>query len=228
MKLNQILFRLEKKLGKFAVPNLMQIIVIGMAVVYICDMVIAPAKGVTLSSYIYFDRSLILKGQIWRLLSFTIMPDIGSPIFFIFALYFYWFIGNTLERYWGTFKFNAYYFLGVLGAVAAGFITGITMNTYLNLSLFIAFAMLAPNHEVLLFFFIPVKMKYLAMFDGLILLLTFIVNGLTIKIVLLLSVINLLVFFGGDFINIVKRFINSKKNNHKFNKARKEYNRNRK
>lgn len=227
MKLNQILFRMERKFGKFAVPNLMNFIVAGMAIVYILDIVAGPAKGVYFSEWIYFDRDLIFHGQIWRIISFIIMPDVGNPIFLIFALYFYWLIGNTLENYWGTFKFNVYYLCGILGTVMAGLITGFSTNYYLNLSLFIAFAMIAPNFQLLLFFFIPIKIKYLAMLDGVFLIATFILGDIQTKVVLLMSVANLLLFFGGDFINIIRRFTVNKYRNHKFDKAKKNFNKTR-
>ncbi len=88
-------------------------------------------------------------------------------MFFIaFSLYFYYLIGTALEREWGSFWFDVYYFCGAIGTVIAGFITGSATNYYLNMSLFFAFAALYPNFQVLLFFFIPIKIKWLAYVDA--------------------------------------------------------------
>ena len=80
MKLNQILFRMERKFGKFAVPNLMNFIVAGMAIVYILDIVAGPAKGVYFSEWIYFDRDLIFHGQFWRIISFIIFAGNNNSL----------------------------------------------------------------------------------------------------------------------------------------------------
>ena len=99
-------------------------------------------------------------------------------------MYFYYFLGSTLENVWGTFRFNLYYLVGLIGAVIAAFFTGYGTSTYLNLSLFLAFAFLFPDHEILLFFFFPIKMKYLAYVDW------------------ILFAVQLI--FGGDLIRFVK------------------------
>jgi len=76
-------------------------------------------------------------------------------------------IGNSLEYEWGAFKFNIYYLVGILGTIIATFITGgIGVPTYLNMSLFFAFAYIYPNFEILVFFVLPVKMKYLGWLSG--------------------------------------------------------------
>lgn len=115
-----------------------------------------------------------MHGQVWRLVTFLAQPMDTSIIFLVFALHLYYMIGQHLEAQWGVFRFNLYFFAGVLFHIIAAFIvyfaTGVSMpigTTYLNLSLFFAFAALYPNVEFLLFFIIPVKVKYLALFDGL-------------------------------------------------------------
>lgn len=197
--------KLERKFGRFAVPNLMNIIIMGMAIVFVMDMFVSPMTGKTpLSVLIYFDRDAIFHGQIWRLLSFVFLPVDTSPFFVIFTLYFYWLIGSTLEGYWGSFKFNVYYIFGIIGTIISGLITGFADNYYINMSLFIAFAMIMPNFQILLFFFIPIKIKYVAMFDAALMLLLFIVSDLSGKLAIAVSIINLLIFFGGDIFNSIK------------------------
>lgn len=197
--------KLERKFGKYAIPGLMNIMIMGMAIIFIMDNIVGPMAGkVPLAPYIVFSRDAILSGQIWRLITFVFDPMELSPFFLIFTLYFYWLIGTVMENQWGTFRFNIFYFCGVIGTIIGGFITGYTSNTFLTLSLFIAFAAIAPDFQLMLFFFIPVKIKYLAMFDGVILLISFFSLGLSGKIAIVMSLINLLIFFGKYFIDMFK------------------------
>ncbi len=196
--------RLNRRFGRYAIRNLMTYLVAGMAVVYLMDMLVYPATRFSLSSYLAFDRAAIMRGQVWRLITFVLLPSGSSPLFLLLTLYFYWLIGSTLERQWGAFRFNAYYLCGVVGAIAAGFITGSVSNYYLNLSLFLAFAMLYPDYEILVFFFLPVKMKYLALLDALGLLLMFVTGGAATRVALVFALLNVVLFFGGNLVDQIK------------------------
>lgn len=195
------LYKLEWKYGRFAIPNLMLAIVLGMLTVFLGDLFF-PQLG--LSSYLYFDRELLLTGQVWRLLSFIVLPPPSTPLFILLALYFYYTIGQTLEHAWGSFKFNVYYLCGILGAILAGMVTGFAENAYLNLSLFLAFAALYPENQIRLFFILPIKIKYLAYLNGAFLLIAFIFGGWSTRAAIIMSLVNFFLFFGGDFISFVK------------------------
>ena len=115
---------------------------------------------------------MILKGQVWRLVTFMLQPPSYSFIFIIFTLYFYYIIGTVLENVWGAFKFNMYFFSGVILHIIAAFLIyfifgqSYTMNTYyINLALFMAFAVEESETKVYLFFLIPIKMKWLGIID---------------------------------------------------------------
>ncbi|MBQ8510375.1 MAG: hypothetical protein IJ493_10770 [Clostridia bacterium] len=196
--------RAQRKLGRFAIPNLMLILVGAMAIVFVMDMLITPVTGHSLQEVLYFDRALIMQGQVWRIVTFLFLPPSSSMIFIIFSLYFYWHIGSTLENQWGSFGFTAYYILGAVGAIIAGFITGYATNTYLNLSLFFAFALLFPDYEILLFFFIPVKMKWLAVLDAVGFLMSFVYESWAGRLALIMAVINVFIFFTPNFIDWCK------------------------
>ena len=200
MLLNRWLDRLDRKLGRYAIRNLMTVIVAGMAAVYVLD-VLSP---VGVSYYLAFSKAAILHGQIWRLVTFIFIPPDSSMLFIIFALYFYWLAGSALENQWGSFKFNVYYLCGMIGTILSGWITGYATNSYLNLSLFLAFALLYPDFQVNLFFFLPVKIKYLAMLDAAGLLLSFIVGTMASRLALAMALINVAIFFGGDLISRIK------------------------
>ena len=114
-------------------------------------------------------------------------------------------IGSNLENEWGSFRFNLYYFLGMLGTTIATFITkGGATPTYINLSLFLAFAHLYPNFQVLLFFILPIKVKYLAWLNWIFIGYTIIFQSVPYKVAAIVSVINFLIFFGPDIISDIK------------------------
>ncbi len=191
--------RLERKIGRFSIPNLMNLILVGMAVVFVSDLFLFVQYDITLSQYLYFDRNAIFHGEVWRILSFLFIPVDSSPLWILFSIYFYWLIGNGLERQWGSFRFNVFYFCGIIGTILSGLITGYVGNTYLNLSLFLAFALLYPDFQVMLFFILPVKMKWLAWLDVAFLLIEFIVTDWSGRLSILFAFANILLFFGKDF-----------------------------
>ena len=196
--------KLERKFGKFAIRNLMLIVVGAMAIVFIMDYAVGMTTGQSLSSILIFDREAIMSGQVWRILTFLFLPPNSSLLFIVLALYFYWLIGSSLENQWGSFGFTVYYLLGALGAIASGCITGYATNSYLNMSLFLAFALLNPNFEVMLFFFIPVKMKWLALIDAVGFVFSFIIESWAGRLSLVMALINVLIFFTPNFIDWVK------------------------
>lgn len=163
------LSKLERRFGKYAIPNLMFYIII----MYGAGFVLNLINPTFYYQYLSLDATAILHGQIWRIITFMIQPPSTSLIFIIFALYLYYMIGVELERAWGAFRFNLYFFSGVIFHVIAEILvylfTGMSLpidTWYLNMSLFFAFAALYPDVKFLLFFIIPIKVKWLALFDG--------------------------------------------------------------
>lgn len=183
-------------------------IVIAMAGVFIVELFVPE---VPLSQYMYFDRSRILQGELWRVLTWALIPDTTSIVWIIFSLYFYYLIGSGLESQWGKFKFNVYYFMGVILTVIGGFITGYTSNTYLYYAMFFAFAVMFPDFRVLLFFFIPIKIKWLAVVDAvffvIMLILNIIAGSWSNVAAIVISVLNFILFFFNDFRTFIKNQI---------------------
>lgn len=153
----------------FGISNLILYIIIGQLAVWLMTLV---DNGV-LEQYLLFSASAIFtKGQVWRLITFVLVPDINS-FWLLFELYFYYFIGSTLERHWGKGKFTVYYLMGVLLTIIYGSLVWLfgggdysLTASYINLSMFLAFATLFPDTVVLLMFIIPVKMKWLGYIAG--------------------------------------------------------------
>ena len=195
--------KLERKFGRLGIPNLMLYIVVTVAAVFIGD-VIFSVQGISLSGYLALYTQAAVHGQFWRFLTFLFVPPTTSIISLFFFLYFYYFLGSTLENVWGTFRFNLYYLVGVIGAIVAAFFTGYGTSTYLNLSLFLAFAFLFPDHEILLFFFLPIKMKYLAYVDWALFALQLIFCDWATRAAIIASLVNFFLFFGGDLLRFVK------------------------
>ena len=159
---------------RFGIPNLMRVIVIGNVAVYIL-MLLTQNSDASALSFLTFNLNGLLHGEVWRIVTFIFYPSAGSPFWLLISLYFYYWIGSTLERQWGTAKFNLYYISGtlltVLGAILASLISGnpyltVAGTGYVNLSMSFAFAFLFPDTTVLFMFIIPVKMKWLAYLDG--------------------------------------------------------------
>lgn len=176
--------KLERRFGKYAIHNLMYYI-IG---IYVLGFAVAMFFPDVYSAYLSLDVEMILRGQVWRLLTFMLQPPSYSLIFILFTLYFYYMIGTVLERIWGAFRFNVYYFSGVILHIIAAFIIyfifgqSFSMSTYyINLAIFMAFAVEQSDTQVLLFFVLPIKMKWLGILDGIIFGIT-IVGGFMVTI----------------------------------------------
>lgn len=198
-------------------------IVIAMVGVFIVELFVPE---VPLSQYMEFERSKILQGELWRVLTWALIPDTTSIVWIIFSLYFYYLIGSGLESQWGKFKFNVYYFMGVILTVIGGFITGYTSNTYLYYAMFFAFAVMFPDFRVLLFFFIPIKIKWLAVVDAVFFIIMLVLNivfGSWSEVAaIIISVLNFILFFFNDFRTFIKNQIYYAKhrNTYKNNKYR--------
>ena len=161
--------KLERKFGRFGIPHLTNYI-IGC---YILGYVIALMRSDFLS-YLTLEPAWILRGQIWRLITWVLIPPESLSVFTIIMLLFYYSLGTTLERTWGTFRYTLYIFSGliftILGAfflyfIMGGNVTGIGnffSTYYVSMSIFLAFAVSYPDMRALLYFVIPIKMKWMA------------------------------------------------------------------
>ncbi len=201
-----LLDKLNRKIGRYAISNLMFYIVGGMAVVFVANLVLGAMQNVNLYQLLLFDKAAIFSGEVWRAVTFVLLPPDSGIIFIFFALYFYWLIGSALENHWGSFRFNAFYFCGVLCTIVSGLITGYATNAYVNLSLFFAFALLYPDFQIMLFFVLPVKIKYIAILDAVYFLIALIFNTWPGRIALLIALGNVALFFGGDFLATLRQW----------------------
>lgn len=143
----------------WGVKNLMLLIVACTALVYV-----AGQLRPDILPYLYFMPDRIFAGEVWRIFTFIFVPPSYNLFYTAIGLYFYYFVGNMLEAEWGRLKFNIFYLTGMLATIAYCLLTGSAANAvYINLSMYFAYATLYPENRILLFFIIPVKIKYVAM-----------------------------------------------------------------
>ena len=210
---------LRRKLEKYAIPNLTLYLIICYGIGYLMQYLV-PAGY----QYLMLDPFLVLKGQVWRLVTWILIPPDSSNIFFVLiTLYLYYSLGGLLERIWGTYKYNVYLFSGLLFTILGAFVlcgysvlmgaqptmyTGLYLlnngsavyfgqfsTYYINMSIFLACAASIPDVRVLLMFIFPIKVKWLGIVYGIILLVNCIQGGIATWIVVIFSLLNFLVFF---------------------------------
>ena len=164
--LSRAIDRFCQKHRNFGIPRMMLFIVLISAALYI----FATDE---LRTFLAFHPALILRGEVWRLLTWIFLLPPLNIFFAAIMLYFYYFVGSTLEREWGAGKFTIYYIFGILLNIIYGFIMWLAFGinvaltpNFINLSMFFAFATLFPEFTVRLFFIIPIKIKWLAIFNA--------------------------------------------------------------
>lgn len=211
------MYRLERKLGRnFGIPNFMIYLTATQLAVYVLGYFFRPQIIVGMA----FIRTAITHGQIWRVLTFLLLPPAaGNFLFLLLALYVAYHIGISLEDAWGTTLFTLYYIFGAVGAILAGFVSGIGTNSYIYLSMFLAFAYLYPDTTFMLFFLLPVKAKWLAWANWALYIFLFITGGFYQRMAIIFSLANFFLFFGPDVWNTMK-------GNYKSQKRRREYKKN--
>ena len=156
----------------FGIPNLMLYIAVGTAAVYVANLFTNNAMSSWLA---FYPGQIVQNFQLWRLVTFILVPMNQSPLWFLLSTYLYYSLGTTLEQRWGSAKFTIFYGLGVLLNVVYGMVAYFVLGQpsylelanmhYINMSLFLSFATLYPDARFLVYFIIPVKGKWLAWLD---------------------------------------------------------------
>lgn len=211
------LTKLERKFGRFSIPNLTLFLIVGFIIGFLIEVLEPSAIEI-----INLNPEKILHGQIWRLFTWVLMPPNGVSIFIILTLMFYWFVGRTLENVWGEFRYNVYIFSGILftdiGVIGIYLVlvlmgqtelaamfsaTGLGVSSYyLCLTMFLAYAALFPEQELITFFlFIPVSVKvkwigYLYVAYLILDLCMYLLSGyIPVAVAIIMSVLNFILFY---------------------------------
>ena len=197
--------KMERKFGKFAIQGLMKYIILFYVAGYLIEILAPQAYGfLTLEPFMIFHY-----GQVWRLVSWVLIPPpTGNIIFMLIMVVLYYQLGTALERTWGAFRFNVYIFGGmiftVLGAlllyVIYGVNTPIPMGSsfstyYINMTIFLAFAVCYPDMRIMLWFIIPIKMKWMAGFYAALIIYSMVISSWGGRVAIIASILNFLIFF---------------------------------
>jgi hypothetical protein len=187
--------KIERHLGRFAIPNLSLYLVFGQITVYLAILI----GRLDPEWFIFIPRWAIL-GQWWRVFTFLLMPPPMSLIFIGFAWYMFFLMGSALEEYWGAFRYNAFIFLGTALTLGLSFLKPElpVTNEFIAGSVFLAFAYLNPDFVIYLFFVLPIKIRWLAMLTWAACGYQFIVGGWSTRLSVIAAVGNFFLFFGSD------------------------------
>lgn len=203
--MEKLLARLERSLGRFAVPNLTWIIVSGMAIAFVLSMIRPDFEQL-----LVLDVPLVKHGQVWRLVTYLFLPPAGGmcglprPIVMLFAIYFVWWMGTNLESEWGAFKYNVFWLVGMIGTTVMAVLAGGATNEYLVATMFLAFATLFPDEIIYAMMIIPVKAKWLGLLAGAGLVYAFAVGDWTQRAAIGAATANYVLFFAGHWGNFFK------------------------
>ena len=196
-----MLDKLERWFGRFALPNVTLYLIVGQVFVTLChllgllnlnDFVLVPAAA--------------LNGQPWRLVSFLFLPppvnfnSMLSLALLPFAWWIFYLMGSALEQYWGSFRYNLFWLVGIALTIGLAFVRpmGAYTNYYLAMSVFLAFARLNPDFELALFFILPVKIKWLAMFTWAVFLVSAFMAQMSTRLQVIAATVNFFLFFGRE------------------------------
>lgn len=204
--------KMERKFGRYAIPNLTMYLIGAYVIGYGIELFLPD-----LFQWLVLNPILIMQGQVWRILSWVLVPPSGNPITILIMLIFYYSVGRSLERSWGAFRYNVYMFSGLLFTVLGSFVMWgyyavtvkdaalVAMNVtvycmffstyYINMSIFLAFAAMFPDMEVLLYFIIPLKVKWLGIAYAVLLVWDMLRGNVAIRIVIIASLLNFILFF---------------------------------
>jgi hypothetical protein len=205
-----LISRMEPRFGRFAVPNLTLILIVGQVFLYIARHFAPGAAEEDVLEKVRLLPEAVLSGQAWRLVTFVFDPPLDNPLFAFFFWYMFYFMGTTLEANWGTFRYNVFLLIGYLACVVSAFVTYFAVgaaglpggapanNGFLYGTVFLAFARLYPEFVLYIMFILPVKIKWLALLQWIFYGLQFLGGDWMVKGMVVASVANYLLFFGRD------------------------------
>jgi hypothetical protein len=213
---------LERRFGRYAIPELTWKLIGLQVAVYIFGIFFPEFYGA-----LFLDPTRVLQGEIWRLISYIFIPPAfgaGDVIYMFFYAYFFLLIGGSLEHEWGAFRYNMFWLIGMLGTTFFAFfaVGGSISNIYLMMSLFLAFATLFPDYVIYVFLILPVRVKYLAYLDAVMLLILFVGGDWSTKVGVLVAFANYLLFFGPTFWQLARVRFETEGRRKQFRQAKRE------
>lgn len=192
---------LERKYGRFTFPYLLELLIIGQVFVFT-----STYFGLVRAEQLVLNSSAVMSGEVWRLFTFMVFPMDEDLLFFAIGAYVTFLIGGSLQRQWGEFRFGLYVGMGWIATILVSFLMPGTLilNQFIFGALTLAFARLFPEVEFLIFFVLPVKVKYIGYlmwgFYGL----AFLTGGVESRLLIAAGVLPFFVFFGGELLFLVR------------------------
>lgn len=216
--------KFERKFGKYAIKNLTLYLIIGYVIGYLISL-FSPE----LYTLLNFNPYMIFKGQVWRVVTWVITAPEDLGVLVIVMLFLYYSLGQTLEKTWGTYRYNVYIFSGLLYTVVGALILYIVMcayygsyipaeligtniglyvsTYYINMSIFLAAAVTYPDMELLLYFIVPIKIKWFGLIYGIMIvydifnafktarMIGIYMNAIILTVLIILSLLNFIIYF---------------------------------
>lgn len=194
--LRKLLNKLEGRLSRYAVPHVTEALVASQAIAFL----LIGTQGPDFAERMVLTRDGLLNGEVWRLVSFLLIPPSGNVLFLFFALYLFYLMGTALDKFWGTFRYNVYLLIAWASTVGAVFLVpeGAMTNMFIETSVFLAFAWLYPDFQLMLFFIIPVRIKWLALLTWIFMGIAVFLGDLSTQLSVAAGVLNFLLFFARD------------------------------
>lgn len=195
-----LLDKLERRFGRFAVPHVTLLLVLGQAGFFL--LLLAQPEQSGLYERMTMEAGKVMAGEYWRLGSFVLIPPTLNPLFAFFAWYLFYLMGAALEGQWGAFRYNVFLLVGYAATVAVSFVTPTVpaTSTFIGGSVFLAFAHLYPDFVIYVFFILPVKIKWLALITWIGYALAVLFEPWSIRLTVLASACNFFLFFGRDIV----------------------------
>ncbi|HEY4299350.1 MAG TPA: hypothetical protein VGM73_00665 [Candidatus Didemnitutus sp.] len=192
-----LLNRLERIFGRFAIENISLYLILGQAFFYLMAML-----GRDYTGLIALVPALVWQGQVWRVVAFIFWPPAANLLFVAFGWYLFYLMGSALEAYWGVFRYNFFLFIGwfLTVLVAFAFPAVAATNVFVGLSVMLAFAYLNPDFELMIFFILPVKIKWVALVQTGLYVVGMIVGSWPVRLAIVASLGNFILFFGTDIV----------------------------
>lgn len=193
---------LNRKLGRFHVPFVTEAIIAGQVVFF----GLAYSDPQVIGDMAFVWNQATVGGEWWRFVTFLFIPFSQSPLWAIFAWYLFYLFGTALDNHWGTFRYNIYMLIAYVATIGITWIVPdqAIVSSFIYTSVFLAFAFLYPDFELLIFFILPVKVKWLSLIAWAIIGVSVIFGQLPAQLAAGASVLNFLVFFAGDLINMLR------------------------
>lgn len=154
-------YKLRRFFRNIGIDSLMTYVAASMAIIFVGDLF----TGGMLSPFLAFSRDAILQGEIWRLVTFLVLPQTGSAVWIVLSVYYYYWIGRELEQEWGSHNLTLYFLLGAILLIGVGMFAGYTNVSFLYFSMFLVYAHLNPRHIFRMFMIIPIEARWLALID---------------------------------------------------------------